>query len=76
MDPKFLRARKEAFFVLLSWAVCMVWTISLSYFLGYKEGPITIVAGFPLWVLVGVIIPWIGATIFSVWFSLKYMRDE
>jgi len=76
MNPTVLRTRKEAFLNLLSWGVLLIWTVGISWALGYTEDSATLIWGFPTWVLMGVMIPWLAATIFSVWFSLGYMRDE
>jgi len=75
-DPKFLRTRKEALLIMLSWIVFMIWTVGVSWILGYTGDAVTLILGFPTWVLVGVMIPWLVGTAFSVWFSLSYMRDE
>ncbi len=76
MDPAFLRARKEAAIILLSWAVCLLWTVGACWLLGYTEDTVSLVWGIPRWVFFGVMVPWGAATAFSVWFSLSFMHDE
>ena len=76
MDPSFLRARKEAIIILVAWGVCLVLTVGLSWILGYSDRPVSLIWGIPFWVFGGVMVPWLAATVFSVWFSLVYMRDE
>ena len=76
MDPAFLRARREGAIILIAWAVCMVWTVGASWLLGYTDAPARMVWGIPGWVFFGVMLPWMAATAFSVWFSLWYMSDD
>ena len=71
-----VRARREAIQILAAWFVCLVWTIGYCALAGYGEGPVTLVAGLPRWALVGVILPWVAATAFSVWFALRCMRER
>ena len=77
-DPLFLHARREARWILVAWAVCLVWTVGYSALFGYgveasERDPII---GIPAWVFWGVFIPWIAATAFSVWFGLGYMKED
>ncbi len=76
LDPAFLRARKEAVTILLSWAVCLLWTVGVSWTLGYGSGSMHIALGMPTWVTFGVVVPWVAATVFSVWYGLRCIRDE
>lgn len=73
-DGGFLRARREAALILASWAACLLWTIVYSHLFGYKTGPVSLVFGIPSWVFFGILVPWVAATVFSVWFSLRWMK--
>lgn len=77
-DPVFLNARREALLILLAWFVCLLWTVGYCAFAGYNVPPeeISVILGMPAWVFWGVFIPWIGATLFSVWFGLFYIVEE
>ena len=75
-NKTFLSARKEAWLILLAWAVCLVWTVGYSTWAGTRPGEIDLVLGIPGWVFWGVAAPWLSATAFSVWFSLFYMADD
>ena len=77
-DPAFHRSRKEAIWILLAWAACLVWTIGFSALTGYRSDPenIHLILGFPAWIFWGVAIPWLVATAFSIWFALHVMTDE
>jgi hypothetical protein len=77
-DPLFLNARREAWLILLSWAVCLVWTIGYSALTGYDVpvDEVTYILGIPGWVFWGILVPWILATGFSIWFGLVYIADD
>lgn len=77
-DPFFLNARREAVIILIAWAVCLIWTVGYSALAGYGVDPdqVSIILGMPSWVFWGVLVPWIAATVFSVWFSLVYIADD
>ncbi len=59
-----------------SWVACLLWSLGYSHFFGYGVADITLVLGMPSWVFYGILLPWVAATAFSVWFSLCYMQDE
>ena len=77
-DPVFLNARREAWLILMAWAVCLIWTVGYSAVAGYgvPSEEVSIVLGMPGWVFWGVLVPWIAATLFSVWFGLSYIADD
>ena len=56
----------------------MAWTVPYCYLFGYDNDPetIRITLGMPSWVLWGVAVPWLAATVFSCWFALCYMKDD
>ena len=74
----FLRARREAAIVLVAFVLWLVWTVGVSWRLGYhwKPGEVEMFFGFPSWVFWGVLVPWISATLFSVIFALRFIRDD
>jgi len=73
-DPSFLRARHEAILILIAWAVFLIWTVGYSALAGYTDS--SLLLGMPRWVVLGILLPWVAATLFSVWFSLYYMTDD
>ena len=77
-DPFFLNARREAVIILIAWAVCLIWTVGYSALAGYDVAPdqVSVILGMPGWVFWGVLVPWMAATVFSVWFSLVYIADD
>ncbi len=78
LDPTFLHARREAWQILVAWAVCLAWTVGYSALAGYDVPPqqVQLVLGMPGWVFFGVLVPWIAATAFSVWFGLYRIADD
>lgn len=60
---------------LLLWFLAGVWTISVSYWLGYTQPPRSL-GGIPHWVVWGVFTPWIVLFLLHTWFSFFYMRDD
>ncbi len=77
-DPTFLHTRREAIWILLAWAVFLVWTIGASAWSGYGDPTdrVATLLGIPTWVVWGVLVPWTAALVFSIWFSLSYMRED
>ena len=76
--PSFVNARREAWLILSAWAVCLLWTVGYSALAGYDVPPeqISFILGMPDWIFWGVLMPWIAATLFSVWFGLVYMTED
>lgn len=79
LDPVVVHARREALLILAAFAVCLVWSVSWCYVAGYGEpgvGPPSRVLGMPAWVFWGVLVPWLAADVFAVWFCLFGMADD
>lgn len=82
LDPQFLQCRREMFLVLGLFLVSLIWTISVSYVLGYQIPPgieadrLPLVGGVPTWVFWGVLVPWLVIDLVAVWFCFFYMQDE
>ena len=60
-------------------AVFLLWTVGSSYMLGYRSDEQTIasrVMGMPSWVFWGVLIPWIAATVTTIWFSWFFVAND
>ena len=77
-DPVYLHAKKEAQIILWAWFVCLIWTVGYCAVFGYgiETDELKLFAGVPSWVFWGVVVPWIVATVFSVWFGLFFMKDD
>lgn len=79
LDPVFVNSRRESVVLLLGFTVFFIWTITVSYWLGYRDNQETIgqtIVGIPMWVFWGVALPWGGANLFTFWFCLFYMSDD
>lgn len=82
LDPQFLQARREMFVVLGLFFASFVWTMVVSYLLGYRtvspeevQEP-SLIWGMPLWVFWGILVPWMAIDIVAIWFCFYYMKDE
>jgi|TARA_B100000809_G_C14791250_1_gene406745 hypothetical protein len=76
LDPVLVHARREAIIIMAAFVVCMAWSVPWCYMHGYglpADEPVQTVFGVPSWIFYGVIIPWILANIFSIWFCMFYM---
>lgn len=78
-DPVVTHSQREALVILVAFVMFMVWSISACYMTGYHEpggqSPDR-VFGMPSWVFWGVLVPWLAADVFSLWFCLFFMADD
>ncbi len=72
----FLHARREALHILLAWGICMVWTVGYCALFAYESGEMSLLWGMPRWVVFGIVVPWVIATLYSLWFALFYMKED
>ena len=72
----FLHARREALHILSAWGICMVWTVGYCALFAYESGEVSLLWGMPRWVVVGIVVPWVIATLYSLWFALFYMKED
>lgn len=79
-DPLVRSARREMGVVLGFWVVFALWTVLACWWLGYRApldpDSMKLVMGMPLWVFWGIVIPWLAATLFTIWFALFFMKDH
>ncbi|HUT90002.1 MAG TPA: DUF997 family protein [Thermoguttaceae bacterium] len=79
LDTVVVHARREALAILVAFAVCLVWSIGWSHLAGYGEpvdGGLATVLGMPGWVFGGVLVPWLAADLFGLWFCFFFMADD
>ena len=71
-------ARREGFLIMIVWAVDLVWSVTVSYLMGYNRDPQTIglILGMPDWVFWGIVLPWGLTLLFSGWFCFGFMADD
>lgn len=79
IDPTFLNARREAFVILIVFLAFAVYTIGVSYTLGYRsvDSPpqkTELLFGMPRWVVWGVVVPWVLANFVTGWFCFRFMK--
>lgn len=76
-DPLVRSARREAVVVLLLYLAALAWTVGYSVTYGYGRDPrsIQLVFGMPDWIVWGVLAPWGGCYLFSLWFGLFFVQD-
>jgi hypothetical protein len=78
-DPVLLHARRELFVILGCFSVFLVWTVCWCYVKGYNQpagSEISKVLGMPSWVFWGVLVPWVSADIFIMWYTFFFMADD
>ena len=79
IDPTVIHARREAWVILGAFAAFLIWSVSWCYLAGYPEptdGPPAQVFGMPSWVFWGVLLPWLVADVFALWFCFFFMVDD
>ena len=70
-------AVRESCWIVGAWIVFAVWMLTASYWLPptTREQP-RMIFGMPMWIVIGVFLPWAVATVFTIWFSLARMTDD
>ena len=92
LDPVVVHGRREAIVILSAFVVCLIWSITCCYLLGYPgpeslpseghgshalpNGQVARVLGMPGWVFWGVLVPWFAADVFALWFCFFFMADD
>jgi len=78
--PVFLNSRREAIWIFCVWAIGLVWAVPFCYFTGYDEtvdaATFSMTMGIPTWLFWGILVPWIAADIFTIWFCFCFMKDD
>ena len=67
--------------ILIAFAVCFVWSISVYILIGLYSshdviGKVPTVLGIPAWVFWGVAVPWLAADVFIAVFCFVLMTDD
>ncbi len=60
------------------WAVLLLWVVGYCRLFGYGEVGKTpsMILGLPSWVVWGVFVPWLLATVFTGWFAIRWIADD
>jgi hypothetical protein len=77
-DPVLTSSRREAWLVFFIWLVACVYTLSVSYWLGYGRdvATLTYVLGFPDWIFWGVVTPWTVCTLLCYVMAYHVIADD
>jgi len=77
-DPVLTNARREALFVFAIWLAACIYSITVSYRLGFGRdvATLTYIFGFPDWIFWGVVVPWTACTALSLVLSYFVIRDD
>ena len=79
LDPVYVHSRREAVVILAAFSCFLVWVLGVSWLLGYREQPfqpVSLILSLPAWVFWAVLVPWIAADLFILWFCFFYMEDD
>ncbi|MFQ5730739.1 MAG: DUF997 family protein [Planctomycetaceae bacterium] len=77
-DPVYLNARREAIVVFCLWLTALIWAVPFCYLNGYDYDPesFSTTWGVPTWLFWGILVPWIVADVFTIWFCFCYMKED
>ena len=76
MDPLLKNAGREARAALLLFGIALAWTLGVAAWMGYGRSEVRFILGLPDWVFWGVFLPWGVFIAVSLWFGLRYMKDD
>ncbi len=54
----------------------MIWTVGYCGMFAYRTSEVTFLWGIPQWVIFGIALPWLSATVYSLWFALIHMKEK
>ena len=80
-DRTYLHSLRETYVILGLFALFCVWSIVVSYNLGYVSeselgNEIRTVWGMPSWVWWGIFLPWIAVDVVAIWFCFFFMKAD
>ncbi len=72
------QSRREFAGILITWGVFMIWVIGYASARAYPDDPsaMPLLLGFPQWIVWGIALPWLAATLVTIFFSLRIMKDH
>ena len=79
LDPVYVTSLREAYWIVAAWAVNCLWVVGYCRLRGYDSVDVEnlrTILGMPAWVFWGIFLPWIAATVFTIWFALKCIADH
>ena len=77
LGESFRQSRKELWFMLVSWAVFLIWTLSYNstHAFDMEKSGIDPIIGMPQWVFFGILVPWVAALVLTICFAMFFMKD-
>lgn len=77
-DPVLQSSRRESIFVGILFALAITYATTYCGIFGYGRDweSIRFILGFPDWIFWGVVVPWVFCVLISIWYALRYVRDE
>lgn len=78
-DPLYLSSLREAKWIVVAWCVNCAWVVGYCRLYGYDSFDtenIKTILGMPSWAFWGLFVPWVTATVFTIWFALTQMEDH
>ena len=72
----YLRTRKEAMVAGIILLVFFVWTVGVSYWLGYVDNDLSTTMGLPTWIFWGVLLPFLTAAVVNSIYAFFYLEDD
>ena len=79
-DVVYRHSKREAYAILILWALSFAWTVPYCYFTGYQttseNWQLEVTWGMPSWVVWGVAIPWLLCAVISILLCLFYIQDD
>ena len=75
----FRQSKRELWYMLGGWVAAFLWVVGYAKFSTYSLDPgepLDLVFGIPKWVFYGWLLPLLAANIYTLWFCLRFMKDE
>lgn len=75
----FRQSKRELVYMLAAWVVAFIWVVGYAKFNAYsrEQGePLGLVLGIPSWAFYGWLMPLMVANVYTLWFCLRFMKDE
>lgn len=78
MDAVFKHAAREAKVALFLCAAAMAWILGYAAWRGYGRPAedVAFIWGIPDWIFWAVVVPWFACLGASIWFGLRFMKDD
>ena len=73
------QSKREMYVMICVWVVVGLWVLGYNSQAAYaaeNEVPLRMLFGMPRWVVFGWLIPLGMANVFTIWFCLRFMKDE